>query len=124
MANWQEISQHDFERLQALGEHHFVSESGSVYFELNHTIYRRSDHWHAAVADCAWFLDGRTISRLCYAKNPLSGFKEKTIEQALGLNLSETSLRTFTQRLTDTAQSGMSASTSLANSTSDSCQPR
>jgi hypothetical protein len=95
LANWTEITAADFEAHQSNGTAHYLSESGSEYYECDGEVYRQSDHWNAAVAGCAWFLDGRTISRLTYGKCKLSDFKPLTLEHAEQIGLSQTSMAGF-----------------------------
>ena len=92
LANWVEISTADFAQLSELGQHHYVSDSGSKYFEYHGEIYRQSDHWGAMIAGCAWFIDGRTLSRMVSAKCALVDFKVISLDAAIALPLSSTSL--------------------------------
>lgn len=92
LANWVEISTADFAQLSQLGQHHYVSDSGSKYFEYHGEIYRQSDHWGAMIAGCAWFVDGRTLSRMVSAKCALVDFKAISLDAAIALPLSSTSL--------------------------------
>jgi hypothetical protein len=100
LANWTEISSMEFEHFKALGDGHFVSESGSEYFHFEQVIYRKSDHWNAFVADCSWFIDGKTISRMVYGKCKLTDFKPLTLGHAKQLNLSPTSMAGFINKQT------------------------
>lgn len=93
LANWTEVGQDEFEKLKQSGRAHLTSESGSEYFELDGMIYRKSDHWHAAIAGCSWFIDGKTISRMVYGKCKLTDFKPLSLEHAKQLNLSQTSMK-------------------------------
>ena len=95
LANWVEIAREVFEAKQLLGATHYTSASGSVYFELGGVMYRQSDHWNACVADCAWFLDGKTISRLTYGQCSLADFKPMALACAQPLGLSDNSMAGF-----------------------------
>ena len=95
LANWEEITAAEFEAHKPNGTTHYQSESGSEYYEYGNVIYRKSDHWNAAVAGCAWFLDGKTISRLTYGKCKLSNFMPLTLEHAGQIGLSQTSMAGF-----------------------------
>lgn len=99
LANWHSIEQVEFDSLQLQGTHHHVSESGSVYFVVNDVVYRRSDHWNAAVAGCAWFIDGKTISRLMYGKCAIAEFNPMEMECAADLGLTPTSMVHLLKRM-------------------------
>ena len=92
LANWAQIDESAFVQLSKLGQHHYTSDSGSKYFEYHGEIYRQSDHWGAMIAGCAWFVDGRTLSRMVSAKCALVDFKVISLDAAIALPLSSTSL--------------------------------
>lgn len=99
LANWREVSLDEFARLSLIGRAHFESESGSRYFIVGDCVYRQSDHWNACVAACAWFVDGKTLSRLVCGACELAAFRPVSLAFALEMGVSENSINGLKHRL-------------------------